>query len=66
MTTGDPMGNKPRLHLTTDGNKTCCGIEIPRIGTETRAYRIDESPTSLECERCFTDERRDAVRGIEY
>lgn len=66
LNTGDPIG-MPHLHLTIDGEKTCCGQTIPQFGTVkyTRRgkplYQIDEGCTGRECERCFTDKRRDEL-----
>lgn len=56
LNTGEPLA-KPKAHLSLDGKKTCCGITIPRTGTEKNGYRIDETETSYKCERCFTDKR---------
>lgn len=61
MYSGDPIG-MPRQHLTEDNRRTCCGKKIPRFGEETREYRIDEYLGGRECEKCFTEKRKEWLR----
>ena len=62
---GDPIG-MPRMHLTEDDRRTCCGVKIPRdLPRERPGYRMDWFETNRQCERCFTDARKVLQRDLD-
>jgi hypothetical protein len=55
-TTGVPRF-PPRMHLTDDGVRTCCGTVIPDLTGGTDRWRYERLHGGELCEKCFTPRR---------